>query len=245
MKSVQIGIIGGTGIGERLLALGGTPIEIDTPYGTVAATRLPRGTHDLILFSRHSAGHKVPPHRVNYRGLASAMKQLEVTACISTAAVGSLNLEWGPGTLVLCDDFLDFTARNLTMFDETVEHRDFSDPFGPAPRAAISAAAAAQGVSIQPKGTYLCANGPRYETPAEIRLYQQWGADVVGMTAASEAILMREANVPYACVAIVTNFGCGLSSTPLDHSEVVDEMLRTGETVVTLLLAAAERMASA
>ncbi|MER3496125.1 MAG: 5'-methylthioadenosine phosphorylase, partial [Armatimonadota bacterium] len=69
-------------------------------------------------------------------------------------------------------------------------------------------------------GTYLNLNGPRYETPAEVRLFGQWGADVVGMTAGSEAILMKEAGVPYACVAVVTNLGTGLSSTPLSHKEV-------------------------
>lgn len=172
--------------------------------------------------------------------MAYGMRALGVKAVFSTAAVGSLRPEWGPGTLVACSDFLDFTFRNLTLFNRQVVHRDFSKPFPP--RGALLRAAEELGETVRDGGVYLSGNGPRYETPHEIQLYRQFGADLVGMTAASEAILMREAEVDYACLAIVTNLAAGISPTPLDHQEVVDEMLRSGERAVRLLIAAARLM---
>lgn len=239
----DVGIIGGTGIGDRLLAKGGTPLHIPTEYGTVRTRLIEHEGIRIAVASRHSAGHKVPPHRVNYHGMAHAMKQLGVAACFSTAAVGSLRLEWGPGTFVLCSDFLDFSDRQTTLFDRQVVHRDFTHPFGPASRNAISEAASRRGVAVEPTGVYLGLNGPRYETPYEIQLYQKLGADLVGMTAASEAILMREIQVDYACLAIVTNHAAGISPTELSHQEVVDEMNRSGETAVSILLDAAVTIA--
>lgn len=241
---IDVGIIGGTGIGERLLEYGGKPLHIPTPSGILRGRQIEIEGVSLLLVSRHSAGHKVPPHLVNYRAMAHGMHAAGVKACFSTAAVGSLRPEWGPGTLVVCSDFLDFTYRNLTLFDRTVVHRDFTDPFGPNARRALLEAADETGEAVQDKGVYLSGNGPRYETPQEIQTYRQLGGDLVGMTATSEAILMREALVEYACLAIVTNLAAGISETPLDHQEVVDEMHRSGERAVKLLLQAAKRIAA-
>ncbi|AIE87719.1 methylthioadenosine phosphorylase [Fimbriimonas ginsengisoli Gsoil 348] len=197
----------------------------------------------LFLVSRHSAGHKVPPHKVNYKAMAFGMKALGAKGCLSTAAVGSLRREWGPGTLIACSDFLDFTGRALTLFDQTVVHRDFTNPFGVSTRRALLESASEVRDSVEDGGVYLCGNGPRYETPREIELYRSMGVDVVGMTAATEAILMREAEIDYACLAIVTNLAAGISPTPLDHQEVVDEMLRSGERAVRILIGAARKIA--
>ncbi len=197
----------------------------------------------LFVIGRHSAGHKVPPHLVNYRAMAVGMKQLGVKGCLSTAAVGSLRPDWPPGTLVACSDFLDFTGRFLTLFDREVVHRDFSSPFGESSRAAILDTAREHGDPVQGKGIYVCGNGPRYETPEEIELYRKCSADMVGMTAATEAILMREALVDYGCLAIVTNFAAGISPVPLDHEDVVVQMNRSGELAVKVLLRAAGRLA--
>jgi len=240
---VDVGIIGGTGIGERLLERGGTPLHVPTAAGILRGRVLDVDGTSVFLCSRHSSGHKVPPHRVNYAAMAYGMRELGVKACLATAAVGSLRREWGPGTFVACSDFFDLTYRNLTLFDAKVIHRDFTDPFGVRARRALLEAGAAEGAHVEREGLYLCGNGPRYETPKEIQLYRQLGADLVGMTAASEAILMREAEVDYGCLAIVTNLAAGISETPLDHQEVVDEMKRSGETAVRILLNAARRVA--
>jgi 5'-methylthioadenosine phosphorylase len=240
---VDVGIIGGTGIGERLLAFGGEPLHVPTAAGVLRGRLVTIDGLSLFVVSRHSAGHKVPPHRVNYLAMAFGMKAVGAKGCLSTAAVGSLRQEWGPGTLVACSDFLDLTGRSLTIFDQTVVHRDFSDPFGMKTRNALLDAGRESGDEVQDGGVYLCSNGPRYETPREIELYRTMGADVVGMTAATEAILMREAEVDYACLAIVTNLAAGISPTPLDHQEVVDEMKRSGERAVNILVGAAKRVA--
>jgi 5'-methylthioadenosine phosphorylase len=190
----------------------------------------------VFAMSRHSAGHKVPPHKVNYAAMAVALQSLGARACFATAAVGSLRKEWGCGTLVVCSDFIDVTGRFPTLYDDTVVHTDFSRPF--AGRDKILAAAREMGVDAHDGGVYVCGNGPRYETPEEIRMYAQLGGDVVGMTAASEAILMREAGIDYGCLAIVTNLACGISDVPLAHEEVVAEMQSSGQTALDILLRA-------
>lgn len=239
---VDVGIIGGTGIGDRLQILGGTSLHVPTEAGILRGRVVSISGVSIYMIGRHSAGHKVPPHLVNYKAMALGMKQLGVKACLSSAAVGSLRREWPAGTMVACSDFLDFTYRNLTLFDRVVVHRDFTDPFGTMARSAILGAASDLGEKVEREGSYLGANGPRYETPREIDLYKSIGADLVGMTASSEAILMREAQVDYGCLAIVTNLAAGISDEPLSHQEVVDEMNRSGERAVQILLRAAERL---
>ena len=128
------------------------------------------------------------------------------------------------------------------MFDEEVVHTDFTHPFDPHLRKALIEAAAEVGANIEPQGVYVCTNGPRYETPHEIKVYQQLGGDVIGMTAATEAILMREAGVPYACLAVVTNPAAGIGENPLTHEEVVEEMQRAGAVAVEILLKAAQSL---
>ncbi len=229
-------LIGGTGIGERLVERGGVAVHVPTSEGLVRGRLLDYQGLKLLALSRHSSGHKVPPHRVGYAAMAHAAKALGAKACVATAAVGSLRREWGPGTLVAARDFLDLTYRNVTLFDRQVVHTDFSDPF-PARGALLTE-------DVVDDGVYLGLNGPRYETPAEIETFRALGADLVGMTASTEAIAFREAGVPYGLLAIVTNLAAGLSDTPLDHEEVVVEMMRSGERAVEILLGAAVRLAA-
>ena len=232
---IDIALIGGTGIGERLAALEGAPLHVPTPDGLVRGRLVEHRGVSILALSRHSSGHKVPPHRVGYVAMARACKQLGVKACLATAAVGSLRAEWGPGTLVAAKDFLDFTYRNITFHEQTVTHTDFSDPF-PARTALLQE-------GVVDGGVYMGLNGPRYETPVEIKTFGELGADLVGMTATTEAIVFREAGVPYGLLSIVTNLAAGLSETPLDHEEVVVEMKRSGERAVEILLEAAVRLA--
>jgi 5'-methylthioadenosine phosphorylase len=238
---IDVGIIGGTGIGERLLALAERPVHIPTPYGLLRGKLLNVGGRSAMLISRHSAGHKVPPHKVNYRAMAAGLQCVGATVCFATAATGSLREDWPNGTMVACTDFLDLTGRNVTMHDRDVVHTDFSFPFGARGRKALAGAADAVGATLQ-QGVYLCGNGPRYETPREIQLYRQLGGDVVGMTAASEAVVMRETGIDYSCLAVVTNLAAGIAEQELSHEEVVEEMQRSGEKAVALLLEAVKRV---
>ena len=235
----DIAIIGGSGVGDRLRALGGSPVHVVTEYGLVRGRVVGLGGGQVFLVSRHSEGHATPPHAVNYRAITEAVATLGARHCISTAAVGSLRAPWVPGTFIACSDFLDLTGRNLTMHERAVVHTDFSDPFSPQIRQALIEASEGP---IEREGVYLGLNGPRYETPQEIETLRGLGADVVGMTAATEAILMRERGVPYGCLAIVTNLASGLSATPLSHEEVVAEMARSGERAVRHLTRAVERL---
>lgn len=236
---MDVGVIGGTGVGGRLAAMGGVPLAVPTVAGILRGRVIQNDGISILVVRRHSAGHTVPPHKVGYAAMAYGFRQLGVKACLATAAVGSLRREWVPGTLVVCSDFLDFSNRNLTLFDDQVVHTDFSQPFADTVREALIATAVGQQLEIEPKGVYINANGPRYETPHEIEVYRQMGGELVGMTAASEAILMREAGVPYGCLAIVSNLAAGMTSEPLSHSGVVEVMEAKGEQVLSLLLATA------
>jgi 5'-methylthioadenosine phosphorylase len=236
---IDVGIIGGTGIGERLESLGGTPIQMTTPSGIFRAKHIQYQGISIALLSRHSAGHKNPPHKVPYSALAHGLYELEARFCLATAAVGSLNPATGPGTLLACRDLLDFTSRQPTLFTNTVVHTDFTEPFSELVCRAFLGAGEALAKPIHDHAVYVCVNGPRYETPHEIQMFRQLGGTVVGMTAGSEAILMREAGIEYGCLAIVTNFASGISETPLNHQEVVDEMNRSGDHAVQILLESA------
>ncbi len=235
----DVAIIGGTGVGSRLTALGGIPVHIPTQYGPVRGRHLVYQGVNLLILSRHSAGHKVPPHKVNYTGMAAALQQVGVKYCLASAAVGSLRTDWRPGTLVACSDFFDFSGRFCTMFDSTVVHTDFTFPFSVKIRDLLMVTGKINGLTVEPGGIYLCSNGPRYETPNEIRYYQSIGAELVGMTAASEAIVMREAGIEYGCLAVVTNLATGITGEKLSHQEVEEEMNRSGEKAAKILLGTA------
>ena len=240
---VDAAIIGGTGVGSRLAALGGDSVTIDTQFGTASGSLITHNSTKILVLQRHGPGHKVPPHKINYRAIALAVKQCGAKACFSTAATGGLRDDWPCGTMAVCHDFVDLTARNLTLFDDQVVHTDFSEPFSEKARHALLESATSLGIPIEDRAIYVNGNGPRYETPYEIQLYRKMGGDVVGMTAATEAILMKEAGVDYACLAVVTNLAAGLTGIPLSHEEVVEEMERSGEKAVKILLAAAASVA--
>lgn len=235
-------VIGGTGIGEVLSAMPGAPIHIPTKFGTIRGRSVRRGSTTIIALSRHAAGHRLPPHAVPYRALAEAARMLGVRACFATAAVGSLRPDWPAGTLALCTDFVDISARNVTMFSDVVRHTDFTEPFSEMARSTVLKVAESMDATVQPQAVYINGPGPRYETPHEIELFQSIG-DIVGMTAASEAVVMREAGVPYTCLAIVSNLAAGLSDSHLSHEEVVQEMQRSGPIALELLLASCENIA--
>lgn len=243
MIRADVMLIGGTGIGSRLAALGLRPTHVPTDHGVMRGFFGEHNGVRLFCVERHSAGHKTPPHLINFRAIASGAKRIGVRAVLSTAAVGSLVPTWGPGTLVACSDFLDCTDRSITMWDRIVHHADFSH--GLTAQRFLLEAADALNIPIERSGVYLGADGPRYETPAEIRMFQGFGGHVVGMTASTEAELVGEMGVPYGCLGIVTNLGSGLSPATLDHSEVVDVMMARGATVVEILVEASRRIAAA
>ena len=140
---------------------------------------------ELLFLARHGAGHVLPPHRINHRANVAALRDLGVDAVFATTAVGSLRTEIEPGDFVVLDDFIDLTKGEATTFYSEpgqVRHTDFSAPYDPGLRETLLQTAGEEiAPRVHPSGTYLCTSGPRYETPAEVRLFGQW-ADVVGMT---------------------------------------------------------------
>jgi 5'-methylthioadenosine phosphorylase len=224
-----VGIIGGTGVGSLLALEPGCAVHVPTTLGTIRGRMIQIENRTAFLMSRHSAGHSIPPHKVNYAGMALALRALGAQICLATAAVGSLNPKMPVGMMAVCSDFLDLSGRNLTLFNHSVIHTPFAQPFGSIARAALLAADA----DLRNGGTYIGLNGPRFETPHEIRMLAQIG-DYVGMTAASEAILMKEAEIQYAVLAIVTNLGEGLGGA-VEHGLVGDVMKRYGPKAVEIM----------
>lgn len=222
---IKVAIIGGTGVYDLDFLSEKKTTTVSTPFGAVSLqTGLYQGIGTAFL-ARHGHDHSVAPHRINYRANLWALKTLGIQRVLATAAVGSLRRELPPGHLVLVDQFIDFTKqRPLTFFegqDSPVVHTDFTEPYCPELRRYLLESAPA-GCRLHTRGVYVCTEGPRFETPAEIRLFAQLGGDVVGMTGIPEVVLARELGLCYATIALVTNYGAGLSSQPLTHQEVLE-----------------------
>lgn len=242
----KIGIIGGTGVYDPKILTSISEEKVKTEFGEIAVKIGEYQGVQVAFLPRHGENHSVPPHKVNYRGNILALKKLGVERIMATGAVGSLNLEMRPGEFVLVDQFMDFTkARVQTFFEDGergVVHIDVTDPYCPELRKVMANAAASLNMPVKTKGTYVCTEGPRFETPAEIKMYSSLGGDLVGMTSVPEVVLAREAEICYATVAMVTNFAAGISPTPLTHAEVLDAMKQNNENLKRLIMRAIEIM---
>ena len=237
----RIAVIGGSGFGSGFIT--GEPETINTEYGDAAVVKGTLNDVEVVFLARHGAGHKIPPHAINHRANVAALRDLGIQRVFSTVAVGSLRTNMAPGEFVVIDDFVDFTKGGITTFFDKagdVRHTDFSQPYDTNLRGLLISTsemiAPNHGyMGIHAAGTYLCLSGPRYETPAEVRLFAGLGCDVVGMTGAHEAILCREAGLAYASIAIVTNYACGLvDSAPLSHEDVEAQMQRARDFLIDL-----------
>ncbi len=233
-------IIGGTGIYNPDALEERRDILQETQYGAVAITVGSYKGMELAFIPRHGAKHSVPPHLVNYRANILALYQLGVRNILATAAVGSLNYEFKPGHFVLVDQFLDFTKSRPSSFyeggEQGVVHCDMTVPYCPSLRSALMEAAASLNYQVSNGGVYVCTEGPRFETAAEISVFKLLGGDVVGMTSVPEVCLARELGICYATVATITNFAAGISPNILTHSEVYEVMKNNTAAVRQLLL---------
>ena len=220
---MRIGLIVGTGMDFL------TPLEewheVPTPYGAAYLATAELGGMEVALLRRHGPMLNIPPHLINYHASMHALKELGIQCVLATAAVGSMRKELQPGDMAVVGDFIDFTKRrNCTAFDqpgEVVVHVDFSRPYCPVVSSAMEQAARELGISMGRRVTYMCVDGPRYETPAEVKMFAQWGGDVVGMTGVPEVVLAREMGMCYGALAIMTNYAAGVTDQPLSHQEVL------------------------
>ncbi|MDR1204598.1 MAG: S-methyl-5'-thioadenosine phosphorylase [Peptococcaceae bacterium] len=228
MEPVEIAVIGGTGVYRADMLEDAAWREVRTRYGAAEVLVGRLEGRSAAFLTRHGKGHSAPPHLINYRANIMALKQLGVRRVVATAAVGSLNERMKPLDFVLADQFLDFTkARKNTFFEggaDGVVHLDVSDPYCHEVRSVIEAQAKALGMPVHQGGCYVCTEGPRFETPAEIRMFRQLGGDLVGMTSVPEVLLAKEAGMCYAVIAMVTNYAAGISENPLSHAEVLEAM---------------------
>jgi 5'-methylthioadenosine phosphorylase len=212
MTKAIVGIIGGSGV-YHLDALTDVREErIASPWGEVSDNlRFGKiGATEAVFLARHGRGHRFSPSGINYRANIDALKRVGVTDIISLSACGSFKREFYPGLFVLVDQFDDRTYRRETSFfgNGCVAHVSMAHPVSPRLQRRIGEAAAAEGIACHLGGTYLCIEGPQFSSLAESLNFQARGADVIGMTGATEAKLAREAEISYATIAMVTDFDC-------------------------------------
>jgi len=167
---------------------------------------------NVVCQPRHGPRHDLPPHKINYRSNIWALHSLSVERILATSAVGAINPEYEPGALVIPRDFIDFTrSRPQTFYDsEPVTHIDVSQLYCPDLRTVLIQCAKARSDPVWADSVYLCTEGPRYESPAEIGMFRSFGCDVVGMTGIPEATLARELEMCYASLCFVTNRAAGM-----------------------------------
>ncbi len=221
----KVGIIAGTGFYSLPALAGNEPRKVTTTYGDALVTSGKWNGIEIEFVTRHGADHSVPPNKVNYRANITALKDLGVTRVIAVNVVGGVDPTLKPGDLSLIDDFIDFTSGRADTFYDGVQpggvsHVDVVGAYDKGIRAGLADAAKKLGLSLRESGVYAGFNGPRFETPAEIRLAAFAGATVVGMTGCPEVTLAKEANLRYAAIALVVNPAAGVSDQPITMEDI-------------------------
>ena len=220
---------------------------VKTPWGAPSAPvkRGRIGDVELIFLPRHGVGHRLSPTAVNYRANIDALKRAGCTDVLSVSAVGSLQEAYKPGDFVLVDQFIDRTfAREKSFFGAgCVAHVSLADPVCARLSGLAGEAATMAGATVHKGGTYLAMEGPQFSTRAESHMYRAWGCDVIGMTNMPEAKLAREAELPYATVAMVTDYECWREATEAVSVEAVLGILKqNGETATKTIAALAKAL---
>lgn len=241
---MRIGIIGGSGLDNPDILENPRDEAVTTPYGDPSSPlkygRI--GGVEVILVARHGRGHTIPPTQVNYRANIHALKQAGCTHLLATTAVGSLREEIGRGDLVVVDQFIDFTKRRHMSFHEVFEphapvHTPMADPFDETLRELLIAKCEQLGYKHHKTGTVITIEGPRFSTRAESRMFRMWGADIINMSIAVEAILANEASIPYAVVAMSTDYDCWKTDEePVSWDAIVEVFTQNAEKVTNLLI---------
>ena len=211
----KIGLIGGSGLDNPNILLNPRDEIVKTPYGDPSSP-LKHGEIsfvEVVLIARHGREHTIPPTQVNFRANIHALKEAGCTHILATTAVGSLRDEIDRVDMVIIDQFIDFTKQRKMTFHESFQphkpvHQVMADPFDQNLRGLLIAECRKKNLSFHPKGTVVTIEGPRFSTRAESLMFRSWGADIINMSTATEAVLANEAGIPYAAVAMSTDFDC-------------------------------------
>ncbi len=215
----MFGLITGSGFYDIPDLVDGVIESVDTPFGRARVTTGRWLDRQVVFLARHGADHSTPPAGINYRANIWALREAGATSIVATAVSGGVDPALAVGDLVVISDFLDFTSgRAVTFFDGSNEsfdaarhHTDMTWPYDPPLRGHLLEAASEEGIDVVDGGVYATTNGPRFETPAEIKMMRMLGADLVGMTGYPEVALARELGIPYASIGIISNAAAGMS----------------------------------
>ena len=242
MDTVQIGIIGGSGLYDMAEVTDRTEITLTTPFGDPSGPYVLgtlRGKRVAFL-ARHGAGHRLLPSELNFRANIFGLKMLGVEYILSASAVGSLKEEYKPLDIVIPDQFIDRTKGRISTFfgRGLAAHVGFAHPFCRILSRIVSDSSQSTEAVVHTGGTYVCMEGPQFSTLAESKLYRSWGADIIGMTNLQEAKLAREAEICYTTIALVTDYDCWHP----DHDSVTVDMVisnlmhnaRTAQQIIAL-----------
>lgn len=240
----KIAVIGGSGLENPDILKSPDQRDILTPYGKPSSPLLCGKINNsaAVILSRHGFDHKIPPSQVNNRANIYALKDAGCTHILATTACGSLRENIKRGDLVIPDQFIDFTRKRDTTFFEEFEpgkmkHTPMADPFDSNLRSLLIASARDLGIDIHDKGTIITIEGPRFSTRAESKMFRLWGADIINMSVAPEAILANELGIPYAVVAMSTDYDSwNEKEAPVSWEEVLAVFNENVHRVLKLLL---------
>lgn len=238
-EKASIGIIGGSGLYDPQILSNVKEIKVYTPYGEPSDNIIIGDLEGkkVAFLPRHGRGHKIPPHKINYRANIWALKSLGVKWVIAVSAVGSLRLDYKPGDFVIPNQFIDMTkGRNYTFFDgPTVAHVSMADPFCEHLRSIIISTSKELGITTHDMGTYICIEGPRFSTRAESIVWKEvFKADIIGMTLVPEVNLACEAEMCYSVIGMVTDYDV-FADIPVTAEEVTKVMAENTAKVKKLL----------
>jgi 5'-methylthioinosine phosphorylase len=244
MQPLDLAIIGGTGVYALAELQDVQAHQPVTPYGPPSGpVRVGSfGGRRVAFLARHGEGHSLPPHKVNYRANLAALQALGATRVLALNTVGGITERFGPRVLACPDQLVDYTWGRVSTYCEEegseVLHVDFGDPYTPALRRQVLAAAARAAVTLVDGGCYGATQGPRLETKAEIVRMRRDGCDLVGMTGMPEAGLARELGLEYACLGIVANWAAGAGPDPdevITLQDVLDNVAVASSGIAPLL----------
>jgi 5'-methylthioadenosine phosphorylase len=239
----KIAIIGGSGFEDPEILKNQGEILVETPYGKPSsAFKTGQIEHvDVVILSRHNSDHSIPPTQVNNRANIWAIRELGCTHILATTACGSLREEIKRGDLVIIDQFIDFTRhREITFYKEFKDgklyHTPMADPFNSNLREKLIEKAEELKLSFHSKGTVVTIEGPRFSTRAESNMFRIWGADVINMSTAPECILANELLIPYAAIAMSTDYDCWKTDEdPVTWEEVLKVFRQNVKNVIRLI----------